>query len=75
MVTDTAAERPGARREGLLARHPLVFFITYAVRRCLLTPPPCFGASAAQTPILAKIIPLPIATTKTLATSTATRRT
>jgi hypothetical protein len=32
-------------------------------------------SSAAQTPILAKIIPLPIATTKTLATSTTTRRT
>ena len=32
MVTDTAAERPGARREGLLACHPLLFFfiISYA---------------------------------------------
>jgi hypothetical protein len=45
VVTDTAAERPGARREGPLPRHPLVFFIiTYAARRCLLTPPPCLGA-------------------------------
>jgi uncharacterized protein len=30
MVTDTAAERPGARREGLLARHPLVFYFVIA---------------------------------------------
>jgi hypothetical protein len=34
MVTDTAAEHPGARREGLLPHHPLVFFIiAYAARR------------------------------------------
>jgi len=29
-TTDTAAERPGAPREGLLARHPLVFFFMLA---------------------------------------------
>jgi hypothetical protein len=32
MTTAESAERPGAAAEGLLARHPLVFFIiTYAV--------------------------------------------
>ena len=30
MTTDTAAERPGAAREGLLARHPLVFYFIIA---------------------------------------------
>src|SRR4051794_38761561 len=29
-TTDTAAPQPGAAREGLLARHPLVFFFTIA---------------------------------------------
>ena len=30
VTTDTAAERPGTPREGLLARHPLVFFFIIA---------------------------------------------
>jgi membrane protease YdiL (CAAX protease family) len=42
-VADTAAERPGAAREGLLARHPLVFFFIIAYAGTWLVELPYVG--------------------------------
>jgi membrane protease YdiL (CAAX protease family) len=62
MTTDTAAERPGAAREGLLARHPLVFFfiIAYAGTWLLELPYVRFADDAGLLPF-SWPIPFPVA--------------
>ena len=58
-TADAAAERPGATREGLLARHPLVFFFLIAYAGAWLVEVP-IALSETGTGLLPFTIPTPV---------------